>query len=164
MEAPRVERRIVPPILQVAAAEVPELAEFALLDQLARQADRRYEAVVEAAHVLDARPGDTPPDLVALLRGPPERFLAEHVLARLCGGDRRLRVQRVRTAVVEETDSLVGDDFAPVGRPALVPVALCRRCNSLLVAACDRDQLRHERRRPGHVGELAKRVRVPKLI
>src|SRR6266540_4905519 len=160
MEAPRVERRIVPPVLQVAAAEVPELAELALLDQLARQADRRYEAVVKAAHVLDARPSDPPPDLVALIRSPSERFLAEHVLPRLCVGDRLLSVQRVRPAVVEETDSLVGDEFAPVGRPGLVPVALCRRCNGLLVAARDRDQLRHERRRPGHVGELAERVRV----
>ena len=55
LEAPGVEARVVAPVLEVAAAEVPDLAELAGLDQLARQPHRRHEAVVEAAEVLDAR-------------------------------------------------------------------------------------------------------------
>ena len=54
VEAPRVERRVVGPVLEVAAAEVPDLAELAGLDHLAREADGRHEAVVERAEVLDA--------------------------------------------------------------------------------------------------------------
>ena len=55
LEAPRGEGRVVAPVLEVAAAEVADLAELAGLDQLAGQPHRRHEAVVEAAEVLDAR-------------------------------------------------------------------------------------------------------------
>ena len=41
LEAPGVEARVVAPVLQVAAAEVADLAELAGLDQLARQPHRR---------------------------------------------------------------------------------------------------------------------------
>ena len=58
IEAPRVERRIVAPVLQVAAAEVADLPQLARLDHLAREPDRRHEAVVERAQVLDAGRGD----------------------------------------------------------------------------------------------------------
>src|SRR5205823_7011976 len=98
IEAPRVEARIVGPVLEVAAAEVPDLPELARLDHLPRQADGRHEAVVEPAEVLDARGGDAAPDLVALAGVAPERLLADHVLARFSRSDRRLRVQRVGTA------------------------------------------------------------------
>ena len=93
LEAPGVEARIVAPVLQVAAAEVADLAELAGVDQLARQPHRGHEAVVEAAEVLDAGRRDALPDLVALGRIPAERLLAEDVLARLGGGDRRLGVE-----------------------------------------------------------------------
>ena len=53
MEAPRVVGGRAP-FLQVGAAEVVDLAELACLDQLACQADRGHEAVVERRHVLHA--------------------------------------------------------------------------------------------------------------
>ena len=121
-----VERRVVAPVLQVAAAEVADLAELARLDHLAGEPDGRDEAVVEGAEVLDARRRDALPDVVALVGVAAERLLADDVLAGLGGGDRRLGVERVRAAVVEEPDRRVADDVAPVGRPALVAVALRR--------------------------------------
>ena len=60
VEAPRVERRVVAPVLEVAAAEVAHLAELAGLDHLAREPHGRDEAVVEGAHVLDAGRGHRP--------------------------------------------------------------------------------------------------------
>ena len=83
LEAPRVERRVVAPVLEVAAAEVPDLAELAGLDHLPGQPDGRHEAVVERAEVLHAGRRDPPPDLVALVGVAAERLLADHVLARL---------------------------------------------------------------------------------
>ena len=160
LEAPRVEARVVAPVLEVAAAEVAELAELAGLDQLPRQPHRRHEAVVEAAEVLDARRGDALPDLVALGGVAAERLLAEHVLARFGGGDRRLGVQRVRAAVVEQADCRIGHEVAPVARPALPAIALRRLRDGLLVPARDRDEPGHERRRPGDVRDLAERVRM----
>src|SRR5262249_38799812 len=137
-----------------------ELAELALLDQLAREPHRGHEAVVEAAEMLDAGGGDARPDVVRLVRGPAERLLAEDVLAGLGGGDRRLGVQRGRAAVVEQADALVRYDVAPVGRPALEAVALRGRGDGLLVPSGDRDEPGHERRRPRHVRKLPERVRV----
>ena len=160
VEAPRVERRIVAPVLEVAAAEMPDLAELAGVDHLAREPDRRHEAVVEGAEMLDAGRRDPPPDLVALVGVAPERLLADHVLSRFGRGDRRLGVQRVRAAVVEEPDPLVGDELAPVGRRVLVAVALRRLADRLLVAARDADEPRLERRRPRDVRDLLERVRV----
>ncbi len=101
----------VAPVLEVAAAEVADLAELARVDQLPREADGRHEAVVEGAHVLHAGRGDAPPDLVALVRVAPERLLADDVLARLGGGDRRLGVECVRAEVVEEPDLGIGDEL-----------------------------------------------------
>src|SRR5438132_3071557 len=49
IEAPRVERRVVAPVLQVTASEVADLSECALVDQLAREPHRGDEAVVEPA-------------------------------------------------------------------------------------------------------------------
>jgi len=92
IEAPRVECRVVAPILEIAAAEVPDLPQLAGLDHLARQPNRGHEAVVESAKVLDAGRGDAAPDLVGLVGVAPERLLADHVLAGLRCGDRRLRV------------------------------------------------------------------------
>ena len=146
LEAPGVEARVVAPVLQVAAAEVADLAELAGLDQLAREPHRRHEAVVEAAEVLDARRLDALPDLVALGGVAAERLLAEDVLARLGGGDRRLGVERVGAAVVEEGDPRVGDEVVPVGRPALVAEAGGRLRDRLLVPSGDRDEPGLQRR------------------
>ena len=82
-----------------------DLAELARVDQLAGEADSRDEAVVERAQVLDAGRGDALPDLVALVGVAAERLLADDVLARLGGEDRRLGVERVRAEVVEELRS-----------------------------------------------------------
>ena len=83
----------VSPVLQIAPAEVADVAELARVDQLPGEAHRGDEAVVERAQVLHARRRDPSPDLVALVRVAPERLLADDVLARLGGGDRRLRVE-----------------------------------------------------------------------
>src|SRR5829696_4647088 len=64
LEPPRVERGVVAPVLEVAAAEVAEFAELAGLDQLPRQPHGGHEAVVEAAEVLDAGRRHALPDLV----------------------------------------------------------------------------------------------------
>ena len=98
--------------------------------------------------------------LVALLRGPAERLLAEDVLAGLRRGDRRLGVQVVRPRVVEQLDVGIGDELVPVGHEALEAVAGSRGANRTLVSSRDRDQPWHERRRPGHVRERLVPVRV----
>ena len=137
-----------------------DLAELARVDQLAREADGRDEAVVERAQVLDPGRRDALPDLEALLGGASERLLAHDVLARLGGEDRGLGVERVRAEVVEESDLRVGDDVPPVRRPALEAVPARCLADGVLVAAGDGDQPRHERRRPRHVSDLPEAVRV----
>ena len=160
IEAPRVERRVVAPVLQVTPTEVADLPERALVDQLAREPHRGYEAVVEPAQMLDPGRGDAAPHVVALVGRPPERLLAEDVLAGFGGGDRRLGMERVRATVVEEPDSLVRDDVVPVGRPALVAVSERRLGDRIPVPPGDGDEPWHERGRPGQVLHLAERVRV----
>ena len=135
-----------------------DLAELARLDQLAGQPHRGHEAVVEAAEVLDAGRGHALPDLVALVRVAAERLLAEDVLARLGRRDRRLGVQRVGAAVVEQADRRVGDEVAPVGRPALVAELGGDRRDRVLVASGHRDEPRLQRR--VEVGDLLERARV----
>ena len=54
-------------------------------------------------------PGAHASEKVDLVGVATERLLADHVLAGFRRGDRRLRVQRVRAAVVEEADPLVRD-------------------------------------------------------
>ena len=104
----------VAPVLEVAPSEVADLAELAGVDQLACEPYGRHEAVVEGAQVLYAGRLDALPDLVALVGVPAERLLADDVLARLGGGDRRLGVEGVRAEVVEEPDLRIGDDVLPV--------------------------------------------------
>ena len=81
---------------------------------LPRAAHGRDEAVVEAAHVHDAGVLRRPPHRVRFLGVQSERLLAEDVLAVPRGLDRRLGVEVVRPAVVEELDALVGHLLAPV--------------------------------------------------
>src|SRR4029077_33228 len=91
---------------------------------------------------------------------PPERLFAEDVLAGFGGGDRRLGMERVRAAVVEQPDLLVSDDVVPVGRPPLVAIPERRLRDRILVPPGDRDEPWHERGRPGQVLHLAEGVRV----
>ena len=160
VEAPRRELWIHYPFLVVAAPPVVDLAELAGVDHLLGEPVRRIEAVVEGGHVLHARRVDRLPDLVALVRVAAERLLADDVLARLRGCDRRLGMKGVRAPVVEEADALVGDDFVPVSCRVLVSVALGRFADGLFVSPRDRDESRDERRRPRHVRDLPERVRV----
>ena len=131
-----------------------DLAELARRDHLPRQPHRRDEAVVERAHVLDAGRLHPLPGLVALVGVAAQRLLADHVLAGLGGGDRRLGVQVVGPGVVEQPDALVGDERAPVGHVVGEAVAARGLGHRLLVAPRDRHQLGRERRRPRHVGQL----------
>ena len=76
----------------------------------------------------------------------PERLLADHVLSGPQRRDRRLGVERVRAAVDEQADALVGDLLAPVGH-ALLPAEPGASLLALgLVATRDRDEPRLERR------------------
>ena len=67
----------VAPVLQIAPAEVTNLAEVAGVDQLPCEPNGRDEAVVERAQVLYAGRSDAAPDLVALVRIPAERLRDE---------------------------------------------------------------------------------------
>ena len=113
----------VAPLLEIAPSEVVDVAQLPGLQHLAREAHRRDEAVVEGAHVLDTGRRDALPDLVALVGRARQRLLADDVLAGLGRCDRRLRVQVVRPAVVEELDLAVREQLVPVGRVALEAVA-----------------------------------------
>ena len=62
-------------------------------------------------------------------------------------GDRRLGVERVRAAVDEQADALVGDLVAPVGDALFPAEPGARLLAPGLVAAGDRDEPRLERRR-----------------
>src|SRR5437660_11081561 len=69
-------------------------------------------------------------------------------------------MKRVRPAVVEERDRIVGREVTPIGRPALAAVATARIGDGILVAAGDRDEARDERRRLRPLLELAIRIRM----
>src|SRR5712691_1556689 len=148
------------PVLQVTAPEVTQLAELARVDYLSREAHGGDEAVVEPAHVLYAGRRDALPDLVALVCVTSEGLLADHVLARLGGGDRRSRVHIVWPQVVDEPDLGVRDELLPLRRPALVAVTRRSLGDRLLVPAGNRHEPRPERRRPRHVADLAEGIGV----
>src|SRR5215212_262482 len=93
VEAPELLVGGLAPALQVVGAEVANLAQLARLDDLAREPHGGDEAVVERAHVPDAGRGDALPGVEGLGGVAPERLLADDVLARLGGRDRRLGVQ-----------------------------------------------------------------------
>ena len=143
VEAPA-RRCVDSPGLEVTGAEVEELAEVAGLDDLARQAHGRHEAVVEAAHVHDRCLLCRAPDRVRLFSRPPERLLAEDMLAVSRRLDRRLGMEVVRAAVVEELNALVGHLLAPVRRRLLPPVEPAGLLHLLGRAPGDRDEARLE--------------------
>jgi hypothetical protein len=93
------------------------------------------------------------PQLMALRRGAAERLLAEHVLARAQRRQRRLRVEVVRTDVVEQLDRRILDQHAPVGRRTLEAVAARRLGRALRPTADDLDEPRDQWRRPGDVAD-----------
>jgi hypothetical protein len=131
--APR-DRRASP---EVAPADVADLAEFPVGDQLPGVSDRGDEPVVEPAAG----------DRVGLAGGVPHRrrrlearregLLTQDVGARLQGGDRRRRVAVVRPQIVEDVDSV--DHVPPVGRGRLEAQSVGRgRERGLLPAHEDR--------------------------
>ena len=71
--------------------------EVPCLKHLAGKPNGRHEAIVEGTHVLDAGSGYALQDLVAFVRRASERLLADDVLARFRGRDRRLGVEVVRS-------------------------------------------------------------------
>ena len=79
-------------LLEVSPAEVAYLTEFAGGDDLLGQANGGHKTVVEGAHVLDASPFRTSPDLVALVGVTSQGLLTEHMLAALSGRDARFRM------------------------------------------------------------------------
>src|SRR5690242_3490379 len=85
------------------------------LDDLAYQADRWHEAVVEAAQVDNTSRLGRLPHLARFVGVHAERLLAEDVLARLNSGHRRLEMQDIGRTVVEDLDRRILDDGAPVG-------------------------------------------------
>src|SRR3954465_15132660 len=103
-----------------------DFTQCSLLDQPGGEPHRGDEPIVESAEMLDAGRGDAAPHVVALVGRASQGFLAQDVLARLGRGDRRLGMERIGAAVVEEPDSLVRHEVVPVGRPPLVAVPAAR--------------------------------------
>ena len=116
--------RVGDPVLQVLGADVPDVAEPPVGDELAGQADRRHAPVGEADH----RPDPAGRGLLGRLGHRlglrdrvGQRLLAEHVLAGLERGDGDLGVRVTRGADVDQVDVVPLDHAAPVGlgaRPA----------------------------------------------
>src|SRR5207237_4198256 len=90
------------PRLEVAGAEVDDLAELSCPDQVAGETDGRHEPVVEAAHMDDPGLLGRSPQVERLCRTSTERLLAEDVEAVADRRERGLRMNRVRAGVVEE--------------------------------------------------------------
>ena len=109
LEAPVPVGRLREPVLQVAAVDVPDLAQLACADARARLLHDRVEADVEVRAVDEARLLGALEKLRRLLGGQRERLLADDVLA---GFERRqhLRVvEVVRRREVHDVDLLVGE-------------------------------------------------------
>lgn len=136
------------PVLEVGGANVPQGAEPPLGDQVPGVRDRGHPAVVEAHH------GDLAAGRRAL-RGlghrlglgdrVGERLLAQHVLARLQGGDGDLGMAVAGGADVDELHIVPGDEGAPVGlrrRPAMTGGG---RVDRGPVASADRGESRPHR-------------------
>src|SRR5919197_135314 len=122
---------------------------------IAREPDGGDEAVVEAGEVPHAGAVRLLPHLVRLVGRQPERLLADDVLARARGRDRRLGVDRVRPTVVEQRHAVVGDLLSPV-RDGLAPAPLLAGAFDT-VPASSRD--RHELRAERHVEMLEREQR-----
>jgi hypothetical protein len=118
------EVRVHQPVLEVADAYVPQRSDPATGDHVAGEREGRGAAVVEADHGdlaagtgVRGRTGHG----LGLGDGVGQRLLAQHVLARLEGGDGDLGVAGAGGADVDELDVVPGDQRPPVGlggRPA----------------------------------------------
>jgi hypothetical protein len=93
-----------------------------------------------------------------LLGGACQGFLADDVLAGLCGGDAGLGMEVVGAAIVEDLNIGVVDQVVPVGGVRLVAVATGGLGYLLLGAAGDGYQARNGIGRPVDVGDLAEGV------
>ena len=80
------------------------------------------------------------PHLFGLIGVHTKRLLTEDVLASLNGGHRRLEMQDVGRAVVEDLNRWVLDDLTPVGDAFRVPVAARGGLHLLWIAATDGDE------------------------
>src|SRR5262245_17610730 len=107
---------------------------------LAHQANRWDEAVVEAAHMDDASRLRRLPHLARLVGVHAKGFLAEDVFARLDRGHRRPEVQDVGRAVVEDLDRRVLHYGMPVGDAFLVAIPARGGLHLLRIAAADGDE------------------------
>jgi hypothetical protein len=151
---------IAQPILQVSHSDVPDLAELAGGDQIAGEPDGGDEPVVERAHVGDPGRLDTAPGVEGLVGVAPQRLLADHVLAGLRGRDRRLGVQVVGPAVVDQVDLRVGHQLPPIEHRPLEPETLSGGLRPRGITTADRQQPGRRRRWGHHVGDRAQRVSV----
>ena len=127
------------------------LAELARLEQLARAAHGRHEAVVERAHVHHAGLGHGVEHLARLRGVERQRLLADHVLAGARGRDHRLGVKVVREQVLEHLHLGVGHHLPPVRHVAGDAEALGELAALRLVAAGHRHEPRRDRGRARHV-------------
>ena len=134
------EVRVDQPVLEVLGADVADGAEPTGLDELAGQGECWHAAVVERGHreTRGALGRGDHRDAFGDRVG--ERFLAQHVLALLEGGDRDRGVAVAGGADVDDVDVVAGDEGAPVGFVALPAELVRRRANPALVAAADRGQ------------------------
>jgi hypothetical protein len=141
VEAPRhAEGGVHEPILQIAGAKMVDAPEAAILNDLAHQANGGDEAVVEATHVDDSSRLRRLPHLARLAGVHAERLLAQDVFAGVNSGHRRLEMQFVGGAVIEDLDGWILDDGAPVGDTFGVPIAARGGVHLLGIATADGDK------------------------
>ena len=152
--------RAVPPLLQVARPEMEDSPEGTALEKRLCLPDCRHESIVERTHVLDAGLSDGIQHEFGLFGGPPERLLAQDVLARLRRRNRRLGVNIVWPTVIEQLDRVVFQHLAPVEVHLVVPEPSRRGGHRLVIAATQRDHPGHRRQRADHVRDRAERVRM----
>ena len=150
------------PVLQKLRAIVKDPSEPVLVDELPDHRHRGHEAVVVPDAVRHARLLDRGHHLRRFLRVSPERLLAHHHLAGLCGrdGDRVMRV--VRAGDVDQIDVRARHQIAPVGVIRLVAPVLRERLDAFFVSRGHRlehglpRQVEEDRRLPERI-----RVRPP---
>ena len=109
LEAPVPVGRIEQPVLQVAAVDVPDVAQRADAHERPRLVDHRVEAKVEVRAVDEPAPLGELEQLGRLRRGRRERLLANDVLAGRQGIAYLAVMEMVRGRHVDDVDPLVGE-------------------------------------------------------
>src|SRR5450759_305587 len=134
-------RRVMARLLQIATAEMVDLAERTLLDQVFGQAHSREKAVVETTEVLHPRLLDGIAHRGGIAHRHGQRLLADDVLAGLRSRDRRRPVPVVRGHVINDLDARILHHLLPVG--IVTAVAHARRSIGYpgLITATDGDQI-----------------------